>query len=188
MKFDEIPPCQGLSAAPATPDEMEEIFAEAARLMPLEAALEAVLKVQSKSQSILAIRQNGKACGCFAGLFLNEKGRAALIEKRLSVSDPSLDHLAGIGLPAAAIYFWGIYGPGNAAGNVIEWLQRPAYRHAPIFARPVTPAGLAFMIRGGGVSFDDDLWVYERVQGGKAMMADGSERCCSLLHKLAPAR
>ncbi|MGH6836536.1 MAG: hypothetical protein ACREC9_13570 [Methylocella sp.] len=165
MTFDEIPSNPEFSVDLATAEDISEIRAVASRYVPLEATEETVRKVQIRSRSIFAVRRRGKLCGGFASLFLNDVGLAALLKWELSRADPSFDHLTSLPNPVAAIYVWTICLPGEAAGNVMEWLKHPACRKAPIFSQETTNDGRRFMERGGGVPLEGNphLWIYHRV-------------------------
>lgn len=86
--------------------------------------------------------------GYVAMLMLNEHGVKELHGGELDAQDPSMDYLVDEGVPPAAIYVWGLVATGKAIAGlprIMELLQSKPYRHADLYARPATEAGLRLL-------------------------------------------
>jgi hypothetical protein len=118
--------------------------------------------------SVLTVVRDERIVGGAAFLYLNSAGLAQLRSGTFSFGAPKEDVLTLLGEPTAAIYFWGLCLPAvtiGAIGNVMQWLQRPLYRQADIFARPGTIGGMRFMQDTGFVASafrTPNLWIYQR--------------------------
>jgi hypothetical protein len=163
--FDSLPPDPRFAVAPAAHSDLPMLGAMCQAQIPgIAADLHSFGLVQAWSRSILSIGREGRIAGCFAGLFLNDRGHQLLLDGRFPVARPVLDYLAYQGTRASAIYVWAVCYPGAAMGTVMQWLKQPEYRHAPLYARPVTAAALAMLKRRGAVPLEGHpyLWIYRR--------------------------
>ncbi|MGH9865337.1 MAG: hypothetical protein ACRD4H_07975, partial [Candidatus Acidiferrales bacterium] len=150
--------------------EIPELAALAERHIPgIVNGCEIARKVHLHHQgSVFTVVRDERIVGAVAFLYLNSAGLAELRSGTFSYRAPEVEVLTLPWEPAAAIYLWAICLPAGtigAMGNVMRWLQRPLYRQADIFARPVTIGGMRFMRGTGfvGSAFrTPDLWIYQR--------------------------
>ena len=159
--------------APAGVEDLPELMHVTSQYIPgISTTFQTILKVQSFSNSILAVRQQRGVVGSVAFLFLNQAGFEALMDARFPTAGPNTRLLAPADEKAAALYAWAMCLPGSvvgAMGNIMEELRRPAYAEADIYARPATPEGKQFMIKTGfrplgDAGFSSPLWIYRRVK------------------------
>jgi predicted GNAT family N-acyltransferase len=119
-------------------------------------------------ETILAAIGSKGLAGGFAFLYLNQLGFDGLLAGELSVADPELRHLAAQGEAPRALYAWAMYLPGRAVaamGNVMEFVRRPGFAEADLYARPGTLEGARFMQRTAFLPVHDGppgLFVYRR--------------------------
>ena len=114
--------------------------------------------------------RHGEIVGVYANLMLTALGLERLLTNEFSGLDPDFDCLAPRLMAPAAIYQWMIVAPGIAAEGLRHmsvFLQRPFYRHANLFGRPVTDGGLRFARSTGfkplGRGDFGDLYRYTRL-------------------------
>ena len=141
------------SVAPATEAELP-FLAEmmVARIGDLRGSYPAFERVHRHSRSVLTVKNEGRAVGCFSALVLNQRGFKSLLAGSLSIAEPEPSDLAGLGEAAFAIYVWAVCVPKiavRATANAIEWLRQAGYATTDFYARPGTPEGEAFMARLG---------------------------------------
>lgn len=115
--------------------------------------------------------------GYVALLMLNEHGVTILRHGRLDAQDPSMDCLVDEGVPPAAIYVWGLVATGKAIAGlprIMELLQTEPYRHADLYARPATEAGLRLLKAlnfvpcvNAASAEDGELYTYRRIANRK---------------------
>ena len=112
------------------------------------ASREVITRVVSHNpDSLWVFVRHGILVGFMAMIMFNEEGLEALLEDRVNVQDPALEHLAAPGDAVAAIYFWAMASPAIAAdgiAKVIMRLQAPPYRRADLYTYPATADGLRF--------------------------------------------
>ncbi len=169
--LDQLPPSSRHSVAQAVDADLPFLAAMMVRHIPnLRGTYSAFERVHRYSGSILAIRDSNGLAGCFAGMFLNDRGVRSLVDGSLSIASPSPACLSRRGETQSAIYVWAVCMPKmavRATGNAIDLLGRDT--GADFYARAGTEKGKSFMIRLGFqplVSRDEkSLWVYRRRSG-----------------------
>ncbi len=152
--LDELQCSRRFQVGPASAAEVTELIATASPAIPTMRIVEpAVRRIHERDpDTIIAVRGRSGLAGGGALLFLSRQGLAALRDGTLSPADPRAEHLALPPEAPAAIYGSALYLPGlavGAMGNVMRLLQSPRYAMADIYARPATPAAVAFQAHVG---------------------------------------
>jgi hypothetical protein len=169
--LDHIAVSRRFTVSPAAIDDLPVLMEMTSRHIPrLLGAYVDAHRVHAFSSSILAIRDRRGLAGSFAFLFLNQRGFDALLAGTFPIESPDTDLLARANEKAAALYAWAMCLPGPlvaAMGNVMEFVRRPLYAEADMYARPGTLKGGRFMIKTGFHPLGDaempsTLWVYRR--------------------------
>ncbi|SEE83953.1 Predicted N-acyltransferase, GNAT family [Rhizobiales bacterium GAS191] len=168
--LDLLPPSRRFVLRPAEAHEVERLVEAAAEDIPaMKVIAPAIERVFSfNRETILAVIGSKGLVGGFAFLYLNQLGLERLLEGALSVADPDLRYLASQGEAPKALYAWAMYLPGRvvgAMGNVMQFVQRPGFADADMYARPGTLKGASFMDRTGFVPVSQgpsELFVYRR--------------------------
>jgi hypothetical protein len=168
--LDHLPLNRRYAVRIADENEFPELAALVERYIPgITNACEPARRVHLHHRgSVLAVVRGDRIAGTAAYLCLNLAGLAQLQSGTFHYSAPDMAVLTRPGEPIVAIYTWALCLPGvtiGAIGNVMEWLQRPIYRQADIFARPATVGGMRFMRDMGFIASDfctPDLWIYQR--------------------------
>jgi hypothetical protein len=168
--LDHLPLTKRYLARFAADNELPELASLVERYIPgISNGLESARRVRNRHpECMFAILHKNRIVGAVAALYLNSAGLAQLRSGTFSFGAPNVDFLTLPGEPIAAIYAWALCLPSGtsvAMGNVMQWLQRPLYRQADIFARPATAGGMRFMRDMGFIASDfrtPDLWVYQR--------------------------
>ena len=96
--------------------------------------------------------------GIYAMLLLNPLGLERLLLGEFDPSQPDPACLSSRLMTPIAIYKWAVVAPGRAAQGILHmshFLRQPFYRHANLFARPVTPAGRKLVSDVGFVPIAD---------------------------------
>ncbi|QPC41905.1 hypothetical protein HW532_03730 [Kaustia mangrovi] len=120
-----------------------------------------------------------RAFGYVALLMLNARGLEALISGALDAHDPQLEYLEDSGGQPAAVYVWGVVAAGKAIAGlprIMDLLQAERYRHADLYARPATEAGLRILkslsfvqCPRAGEPEGEELYVYRRIANRTAL-------------------
>ena len=168
--LDHLPLAARYAVRIADDKELPELAALAERHIPgITNACEAARRVHLHHRgSVLAVVRDERIVGTVSLLYLNSAGLARLRSGTFSYGAPEVDVLTLPGEPTAAIYTWALCLPAvtiGAIGNVMNWVQRPLYRQADIFARAGTIGGMRFMRDTGFVASafcTPDLWIYHR--------------------------
>ena len=119
-------------------------------------------------ECILTFSRQDRLLGAIAFLYLNDRGHDALLLDEICLTQPEIEFLAARGEEVSATYIWAcaITGRGiSGYGKVAEYLRRPRYVNADVFAQPSTKAGRDWLVATcfkQTQSFQPDLWCYER--------------------------
>ncbi len=168
--FDALPGSTEIAVRPAVNSELPVLADMANRLVPGVQITEADLEryFAFDPDSILTFGRGAKLLGAVAFLYLNRRGRNALIHDEIKLTQPGFDLLADRSDAVSAIYVWAIAGHGRAMaglGNVSRYLSKPRFAPADLYAQPSTTAGRNLLAAIGfqqTPSFQADLWCYER--------------------------
>jgi hypothetical protein len=168
--LDHLPLTRRYAVRIADEKELPELAALVERHIPgIANGLESARRVQRHHpECMFAVFHGEQIVGAASCLYLNSAGLVQLRSGTFSFGAPNVDVLTLPGWPPVAIYAWALclpLGTSVAMGNVMQWLQRPLYRQADIFARPGTIGGMRFMRDMGFVASafcTPDLWIYQR--------------------------
>ena len=154
--LDLIPPSRRFTVRPADAGEVARLVEAAAEDIPAMKVIEPAIKrvFHFNRETILSVTGSEGLVGGFAFLYLNQLGLEQLLAGALSIADPELRCLASQGEAPKALYAWAMYLPGQAVaamGNVMQFVRRPGFADADMYARPGTLKGARFMDRTGFV-------------------------------------
>ncbi|MGA7384510.1 MAG: hypothetical protein WBW81_07415, partial [Methylocella sp.] len=129
--------------------------------LPIDAR--AVAELHRWHRNVLAIKVNGEIAGCFAALFLNAGGEAAMIEGSLPMNRPPPHLLSREGEKVAAVYVWMLVARKcgmRARPLILRW----AFERAPganIYGRPINGGLMRLHSRDGASSLFEGspIWV-----------------------------
>jgi hypothetical protein len=168
--FDALPRSVEIEVQPARHSELSTIADMGNRLVPgvniTKPDLERYFAFDASS--ILTFSRNKKLLGAVAFIYLNDRGKDALIGADMNLTRPDFALLAGDSEPASAIYVWAIAGQGRAMaglGNVSTHLSKPRLAPADLYAQPSSADGRNLMIAIGFEpipSAQHELWRYQR--------------------------
>jgi predicted GNAT family N-acyltransferase len=168
--LDLIPSSRRFSVRPAETAEVHRLIETAANDIPvMKVIVPSIMKVHAfNPETVLAVTGRKGLVGGFGILYLNAFGFEALLTGALSIADPDLRYLAAQGEAPKALYGWAMHLPGPAMaalGNAMEFVRRPGFAEADLYARPGTLEGARFMERTAFLpvhSGPPDLFVYRR--------------------------
>jgi hypothetical protein len=168
--FDTLPGSAEIEVQPARHQELSALTDMANRLVPGVETTEPILGryLSFDPECILTFKRQGRLLGAIAFLYLNSRGRDALILDEISLKCPDVGLLAGAGAEVSAIYMWAIATNGRGIvglGKVAAHFRKLRFVSADYFAQPSTAAGRDLLIATGFrqiPSFQPDLWCYER--------------------------
>jgi hypothetical protein len=168
--FDTLPRSVEIKVQPARHSELSAIADMGNRLVPGVQITELDLEryFAFDASSILTFSRNKKLLGAVAFIYLNGRGKDALIRADMNLTRPDFGLLAGHAEPASAIYVWAIAGQGRAMaglGNVSTHLSKPRLAPADLYAQPSSADGRNLMIAIGFEPIESaqhELWCYQR--------------------------
>jgi hypothetical protein len=168
--FDALPSSVEIIVRPAAHSELSVLADMANRLVPGVQITEADLEryFAFDPESILTFSRGAKLLGAVAFLYLNRRGRAALVFNKINLAHPEFELLADRSDEVSAIYVRAIAGQGRAMaglGNVSRYLSRPRLAPADLYAQPSSADGRNLTIAIGFEqipSHQHELWRYQR--------------------------
>jgi hypothetical protein len=167
-----IPKHPRLTMRSAHPVDIDDIYQLISANVPGNVAPPRVIRLvmMHNRNSVMVFDRHGEIVGVYANLMLTALGLERLLTNEFSGLDPDFNCLAPRLMAPAAIYQWMIVAPGIAAEGLLHmsaFLQRPFYRHANLFGRPVTEGGMRFARSTGfkplGAGDLGDLYRYTRL-------------------------
>jgi hypothetical protein len=169
-ELDGLSTTSAIAVGPAIPRHLAGLVAIARREIPGVSISEAGLAcfLHGDPESIFAFERAGNLMGGIAFLYLNCRGRDALLLDGIDLKSPSHEFLARPDEDISAIYVWALACHGRAVvglANVAQYLRNPRFINADYFAQPSTTAGRDLLIAIGFKpmsSFQSDLWRYRR--------------------------
>lgn len=169
-ELDRLSPGSAITVSLAKRGQLPDLVAIARREIPGVNVTEAGLShfLRDDPETIFTFRRAGNLLGGIAFLFLNCRGRDALLLDDIALKNPSRDLLANADEEVSAIYVWALVGYGRAViglGNVADYLRKPRFANADYFAQPATVAGRNLLMAIGFTpmpSLQPDLWRYQR--------------------------
>ena len=108
--------------------------------------------IELNRNSVLLFERGRNVVGFWAMLMLTSQGLERLLLNELDTLDPEPVCIARTMERPAAIYSWAVVAPRLAAEGVFhvsQFLRKPSYRHANMYARPNTPEGVRFNLKLG---------------------------------------
>ena len=143
-------------AVPASPDEIGEAYALAARRMRTPMASAAVmLAVQSRSGvSVFIVREAGLIAGVMGIVLLSSAGRASVVADRFDALDPDMADVCSRRDEPSAIYGWGIATLSHSATRTLVEaacaMGRQVTPHLRWYMRTVTTDGERLIMKRQG--------------------------------------
>jgi hypothetical protein len=169
-ELDGLSPTSAVTVGPAKDRQLAGLVTIARRDIPGVSISEAGLAqfLDHDPEAVFAFDRAGILLGGIAFLYLNQRGRDALLLGNIDLKNPSQVFLARPGEDVSAIYVRALACYGRAVvglANVAEFLRKPRFIGADYFARPSTMAGRDLLIAIGFrpiSSLQPDLWRYQR--------------------------
>jgi hypothetical protein len=168
-----------LAMRPGRPVDINDIYSLIHAYVPGTIAPPRIMRLvmMHNRNSVMVFDRQGEIVGVYANLMLTALGLERLLTNEFSGLDPDFGCLASRLMAPAAIYQWMIVAPGIAAEGLRHmsvFLQRPFYRYANLFGRPVTLGGLRFARATGfkplGSGDLGDLYRYTRLANRSAVL------------------
>jgi len=177
-EFDKLPVgrlAAQVQVSVATPSDITEIYGPFAALLPDGCAtldtVQAVAAAHPFNAWSIRNRRDGVLSGIYLMIMLSKAGHTALLDGSITPIQPAKEHLATGLEDISAIYKWGVFAKGVAAGAVpliAAELRRPRFSNVPLYGRAASPEGRHLMEAVGFVPVTDtpltSLFKYERIK------------------------